>query len=169
MEIWKDIKGYEKMYQISNLGNVKSLKRKYCRNDKILKQAINKKGYKICALNKNRKIKSYIVHRLIALSFIKNEFNKPQINHKNGIKTDNRIENLEWCTNSENQLHAYKIGLSNRKGENHTQNKLKNSDIYKIRNLYNNNYSLIQLAQSFNTTSSNIYRIVNLKTWKHLL
>lgn len=114
-EIWKDIKKYEGYYQISNLGNVKRLPR-YVNNrhgnksvlkEIILKTKINKYGYCTINLSANSN-KTFYIHRLIALSFIPNTENKPYINHKNGIKTDNRICNLEWVTSSENHLHAYR-------------------------------------------------------------
>ena len=119
MEIWKDIKGYEGYYQISNKGRVKGLFRVVFHKlkgqktipKKILKSAISSPGYYAVKLTKNGKNKLIRIHRLLALHFISNPQNKPEINHKNGIKTDNRIENLEWVTRSENNFHAYAIGL----------------------------------------------------------
>lgn len=109
-EIWKDIEGYEGLYQVSNLGRVKSFKRKGCRQDRILKCGISPRGYHQVTLS-NGIQEATQVHRLIALHFIPNPENKRTVNHINGIKTDNRIENLEWCTYQENNLHAYKTGL----------------------------------------------------------
>ena len=106
-EIWKYIDGYDNKYQISNLGRVKSFKLK-C--EKILTPQINKKGYLCIGLCKNSKIKMTRIHRLIAFYFIPNPENKRCINHKNSIRTDNRIGNLEWATYSENNFHAYNIG-----------------------------------------------------------
>ena len=110
MENWKDIKGYEGFYQVSDLGRVKSLERDvYCQNgivrhieEKILVPNLNNKGYQYVGLSKNGKRKGMLVHRLVALAFIPNLENKSQINHKNEIKNDNVVENLEWCENKYN-------------------------------------------------------------------
>ena len=118
-EVWKDIKGYVGLYQISNYGNIKRLPReiiykdgrKYLYKEKTMRLFKTSKGYNIICFTINNKSKWYYVHRIVAETFILNSKHKPQINHKNGVKTDNRVENLEWCTNSENQIHAYKNGL----------------------------------------------------------
>ena len=108
-EIFKDVKGYEGYYEVSNLGRVRSTSYK---GIKILKPSITKSGYLNVIFCINQKREHKLVHRLVAETFIPNPKNKPQVNHINGIKTDNRVENLEWCTASENGLHAYKNGLS---------------------------------------------------------
>lgn len=109
MEIWKDIKGYEGIYQISNLGNVKSLGNNKFKKEKILKQRKNKGGYLVVTFIKNKIIKNYYIHRLVAETFLSNLEYKKTINHINGIKSDNKVENLEWNTYSENLKHKYKI------------------------------------------------------------
>ena len=109
-EIWKDINGYEGLYQVSTLGRVKSLEKngKKC---KILKSNLNNNGYTHVILSKLNKRKTILIHRIVALAFIPNTDNKPQINHINGIKNDNRILNLEWSTAAENTKHAFNTGL----------------------------------------------------------
>lgn len=107
-EIWKDIPNFPN-YQVSNLGDIK---RKYKNgNIKILKKGFDKDGYYIVCLCENNKKTTKRINILVAQTFIDNPNNYPIINHKNGIKTDNRVENLEWCTYSHNMKEAYKIGL----------------------------------------------------------
>jgi hypothetical protein len=111
MEIWKDIPRYEGYYQVSNLGRVKSLKRYQSPYETILKQPYNDGGYHIVSVWIKSKGEIFRVHRLIAQAFIPNPHNKPHINHKDGDKTNNHIDNLEWCTHLENMRHAFKTNL----------------------------------------------------------
>lgn len=97
-EIWKDIPGYEGKYEVSNLGNVRSLNYNHTGEIKLLKQGTNKKGYKLVNLCKNGKQKCYLIHRLVAMTFIPNPNNLPIINHKDENKVNNNVKNLEWCT-----------------------------------------------------------------------
>lgn len=118
-EIWKDVIDFEGIYQISNFCRIKSLSRLWKPTSKgktktpelILKWTVNHDGYLVVDLRNNGKRKGGFSHRMVANAFIPNPDNLPEINHKNGIKTDNRIENLEWCTNLENIQHASVNGL----------------------------------------------------------
>ena len=129
-EVWKDIKEYEGLYQISNLGRIKSLPKKYSPLEIIMKCQIINNGYYIIHLKKEGKRKNYLVHRLVAEEFIKNTHNKKYVNHKDGNKTNNNIYNLEWVTMSENHYHAFKLGLKvSRKGEERYNSKLINNNV----------------------------------------
>ena len=110
-EIWKPIKGYEGLYEVSNLGRVKSLKRWHHPRENILKNKFTTDGYYETALLKNGKYKYIRTHRIVAQTFIPNEMNKKEVNHKDGNKLNNCVDNLEWVTSSENQKHAYNLGL----------------------------------------------------------
>ena len=114
-EIWKPIKNYEDKYEISNLGRVKSLQRwsgtKFYNREKVLNLYTNKKnGYVYVWLTKNSKGKNFRVHRLVAETFIKNPNNYTDINHKDCDRTNNCINNLEWCTKSYNVRYSFKYG-----------------------------------------------------------
>lgn len=118
-EQWRDIKGYEGIYQVSSLGRVRSLNRtvkrdgqgNFKKSGQKLRFNKNPKGYFKVQLRKEGKYQNFLVHRLVAIHFIDNPNEKPFVNHLNGIKTDNVVENLEWCTASENLVHAYDNGL----------------------------------------------------------
>lgn len=166
MEIWKEVKGFEDQYEISNQGNLRSKDRivkhyieGFTRNYKgqPKKVRLGNDGYFKCTLKQDGKIYHFRVHRLVAEAFlINNELNK-YINHKNGIKTDNRIENLKWCSASENVIHAVEIGL--------IKTKLKDSEALDI---FNSKLSNRKLAKEYNVDSTIIWRIKNKKAYKHL-
>ena len=113
-EIWKKIDGFDK-YQISNLGRVKSKERTVRnrqRKERIVKPSLNQKGYlQVTLINNENNYKTLKVHRLVAIAFIQNPTDLAQVNHIDGNKTNNTVENLEWCSNIENMQHSYKIGL----------------------------------------------------------
>lgn len=113
-EIWKPLVGYETEYLISSYGRLKSIKHG---KSVMLKPHINtRNGYVYYLVSKNGKSKNSRAHRLVALTFIPTSNTKLQVNHKDGNKTNNRVDNLEWCTQSENMIHAYKMGLEKPRG-----------------------------------------------------
>jgi hypothetical protein len=128
MEIWKDVVGYEGYYEVSTHGNVRSVTRTFIKkygdgersvtvSSKDLKPMTNYKGYLYVELRNNGTRFHAYIHRLVANAFIANVHNKPQVNHKDTNKTNNHVDNLEWATNSENQLHAQAHGLVSSKGK----------------------------------------------------
>lgn len=122
-EIWKDIKDYEGLYQVSNLGRVRSIPRRgTCKTLHILKPGKNHKNYLQVRLTKNSKGKTFVIHRLVAKSFILNPNDYPQVNHIDGNKLNNCVDNLEWCTNEYNMKEACRLGLRDniyKKGKEH--------------------------------------------------
>jgi len=116
-EVWKEVKGYEGLYEVNNYGVIRSVKRKHkskggklqnCPSIK-LKPIIDVYGYHTCSLSKEGKQVRVRIHRIVAQSFIPNPENKTQVNHKNGLKYDNSVENLEWNTCKENAVHSFKV------------------------------------------------------------
>ena len=127
-EIWKSIKGYEGLYEISSLGRVKSLNYRGTGKEKLLKNIEDYKGYLTVTLTKNGKQKQFKVHRLVAEAFIPNPEGKPCIDHINTIRNDNRIENIRWVTyeeNNNNPLTKKKYSKNHREqtGENNPDRK----------------------------------------------
>jgi hypothetical protein len=161
MEKWLDIVGYEGKYKVSDNGRIKS----YLTSKKGILRKIsdNGYGYMFLALCKNGVKKKHRVHRLVTMAFIPNLENKPCINHINGIKSDNSVQNLEWCTHSANNKHAYEKGLNNTIGNKHasfvTANEIR-------RKKATTKISQRELAKQFCICESSISKIINYKTHK---
>ena len=161
-EIWKDIPNYEGMYQVSNLGRVRTFKR----GKKIIMRLSEDKGYFRLGLRNGVKQKRMFVHRLVALSFLGQS--DLQVNHKNGIKTDNRLENLEYCTASQNRRHAFDTGLQNPvKGEDHYASKLTEDQVIEIKYGHKGKTQR-EIACIYGIAQGLVSRIRRGLSWKHI-
>lgn len=176
-EIWKDIPGYEEFYQVSNMGNIKSLSRYVKHNHggfriqkgRTIKQSINQDSYYCFALSRYGNRKTVLVHRIVGQVFIPNPNDFPLINHKDTIKTNNFYENLEWCTTQENTEHA-RVNNLIVCGENHVMSKLTDKLVLEIREKYkpNGEYSSYRLASEYNVSRVLINKVVSKKIWNHI-
>ena len=168
-ELWKDIPGFEGKYQASNLGRIKSLGKRYWNGygkgyirttkDRIIGGSkLSTKGY----LRVNLENTIYIVHRLIAETWIPNVNNKEQVNHINGIKTDNKVSNLEWVTNQENRNHAVKYDLVTRRDHgNCAHQKLTTAQCLNICKIYNSGkFSQSKIAKKYKVCQQTICSVI---------
>jgi len=179
LEIWKSVKDYKNLYQVSNLGRFKSLARKIGEGykgvnhklacDRIIKPFQDKRGYQQVQLWKNGKCKVIGIHRLLLQTFKLTNNKKLEVNHKDGNKSNNLLSNLEWVTSKGNKKHAFETGLcDHRRGEKLRNAKLKNKDINKIRNLYSNGTTQKEIANKFKVGRSCINGIIHKRGWKHI-
>jgi len=162
MELWKDVINYEGLYQVSNLGNVRN------RHGHLLKPRKANHGYLMLHLCSKNVRKGFLIHRLVLSAFMRPPIANEQGNHKNGIKTDNNVNNIEWVSPKENMKHAHKSGLFDQKGERHNQSKLKVKDVKMIRNLIKQGVKTKVIAGKFNVGYPTIAAIKNGYNWKHL-
>jgi len=166
-EEWRTIEGYPD-YQVSNHGRIKSFK--LCKEGKLMKMYLNR-GYESCILtNKEGKGKYVSVHRLIAIAFIPNPNGYPEINHKNGTRYDNRIENIEWCNRSQNAQHAYDIlGHKAPRGEHNGAAKLTEEQVKEIYLLaWEGVLSQEEIAEMYDISQTVVANIKNGKWWSHV-
>ena len=173
LEEWKDIQGYEGYYQVSNKGNIRAMRRRIAVKNRGYRYYLGRvlvpgvhRGYYQVSLSKNDIRASKSIHQLVARGFLPNPLGHKQINHKNGIKTDNRVENIEWCTDKHNKHHAKIQGLKDDVGEQNPNAKLTDNQVIII--LKSNDLKNTELANIFNVSPSMIGRIKNRKSWTHL-
>ncbi|AWD92331.1 HNH endonuclease domain protein [Enterococcus phage ZXL] len=159
-EHWRDIKDYEGLYQVSDLGRVKRCKGSYSRSERILKPQFNNHGYLRVHLYKNNKPTHIRVHRLVAEAFIPNLENKPEVNHLDEDKTNNMVSNLEWCTRNENVNHGTRNKRISKKLKVISKGtKIKAIDI--ANGEWNEYCSIRECARQLELDSSNIRKCLN--------
>ncbi|MFJ5713154.1 NUMOD4 motif-containing HNH endonuclease [Neobacillus sp. NPDC093127] len=169
---WKDIVGYEGLYQVSNQGDVKGLDRKGVDGrdlkGKVLKPKMNTCGYLQVNLCKNRIKKFLYVHRLVAKAFLNNPNGFSQVNHIDGVKTNNNLENLEWVSPTTNLKHAFSIGLKSNSGESHSQSKLTEKDVIDIYKRAHSGESQRVIAGNYGIVQQAVSDIKLQKSWSYL-
>ena len=170
-ERWKEIPGYEGLYEVSTSGQVRSIRDgKNTHNGLILSPRLRPNGYRQFRLSKNGKPATVKASRLVALTFLPNPENKPTVNHKNGIKNDDCLENLEWATFSENTKHAFDTGLAKPKlGEKQRSCRLKENQVMTAKRLLNLGYHFRDIATMYNVSPTTIADIKHGRTWGWLL
>lgn len=166
---WKDIPGYEGIYQVSNTGLVKRIKTsKGARAGRILVPG-HDRGYPSVNLLTNGKYKHRKIHQLVMLAFVGDRPAGIEVNHKNGIRHDNRLENLEYLTKQENITHSVQVLHSHRRGVDKPNSKLNDFAVREIRRLYSEGgISHAQLAKRYGVNSVSILHVIHRTTWKHI-
>ena len=164
MEEWKTIKGYEGLYKVSNEGRIKT------EYGLIFKPSIHSGGYNYVCLTKDKVEKNITLHREVAKAFIPNPFNKKYVNHIDGNKLNNHVNNLEWCTASENMKHAYANKLQESLiGIDHPLSKLTEEQVREIKVKLKNKQSMASIAREFNMSPGGVQGIKENKIWKHII
>lgn len=177
MEIWRGIEGYEGLYEVSNLGNVRSISRivKYS-DGRVYNYPSKNLSINFCGkyklpyvhLYKNSKRKSYLLHRLVALAFIPNLESKTEINHKDGDRTNNCVDNLEWASRLENMRHGFDTGLINNTGINHGNNIYSEEQIQEVVNMIFLGYKQGVISKKTGVKTGTIQAIRQGKQWTHV-
>jgi hypothetical protein len=181
-EIWKPIPNFDGLYEVSNLGNVRSLDKfvnhingnKALRKGRLLKQDLSNAGYLRVTLSNNRKLFSFSVHRLVAIAFLDTK-NLPQVNHKDCIKTNNTLENLEWVTREQNMQHAVKNNrlpkhMTNKfnmfaKNNPNKARKMNNEKAELIRAMSREGIAYRRIAEKLDISLGTVWKIVTNKSW----
>lgn len=152
--IWKNIKNFEQAYQVSSTGLVRNKKTKKLKTLRIIRK------YYYADLHAQNKRLNIRVNRLVATHFLNNYFNLPQVNHKNGNKLDNRVENLEWCTAKENILHALKNGLTKKQQKNEGNIKYSNEVCREVIKRVMSGMTYIKSGKKYNMPYSTVAHLI---------
>lgn len=180
---WRPVPDFEGMYAVSSCGRVRSLAReviqrgphkvtRYIVQSRVMRSCVTSTGYRMVSLSRAGKVKMFYVHRLVAMAFIPNPENKPQVNHIDGDRQNNLVENLEWVDARGNYLHAVSLWGPRKspnpsRGESHYRAKLTWPQVRAIRKMAaSGKYTKTKIAAKFGITDANVYSIVVYKTWK---
>ena len=167
-EVWKSLKGIVECgdnYEVSTFGNVRNSKK-----NKIMKTDITTRGYHRLMISHKGKTKKYFVHKLVALAFIPNPENKPEVNHIDAVKGNNRVDNLEWNTRKENVAHASKNGLYKTfLGESHGLTRLTEQDVIEIKRLLSQKVLQSELVERYGVSQTTISNIKRGVSWGHVV
>lgn len=175
-EIWKNILGFENNYQVSNLGRFRSKDnivhtsdgRSYFKAGIILKPLKYSNGYNQLMLYMNKKRYTFIAHRIVANTFIPNIYNKKEVNHINGIKDDNRVENLEWCSPSENIQKALLFNPNFGKNRGKNNKRLTEKDVIEIKKMMIDGLKNNEILSKYKISKTSFFNIKSNKTWSHV-
>ena len=162
---FKQIKGYENIYSVSDDGRIRNTE-----SGKILTPQVTKFGYLRIQLHNNKVVKNYFVHNLVANAFIDNPLQKRCVNHLDGNKQNNNLNNLERCSHSENTLHAFKIGLCDKTGVKNNNAKIKEIDVLAIRYIYKCGLlNQEEIGYFYNLSKGNVGKITRNDIWSHVV
>lgn len=168
-EEWRDVAGFENLYLISSHGRIQTLHSGKSRRGSMRSLVLTKAGYfRVILFNKDHR-KRILVHRLVCEAFIPNPLGLPFVNHKNGVRNDNRIENLEWCTAKQNSEHAANVLHSYEVGVNKHGAKLDEADVRSIRGSYKGGENCASIGRRFGVSKQTVKSIVDRLKWKHVL
>jgi hypothetical protein len=179
IEKWVGIKGFETLFMVSSCGRVKALPRKirtrsngngnpYLKKEHLMKGSLTRKGYRYVTLRKNNQPLLKYVHRLVAEAFIPNPDNLASVNHIDGNKENNNVNNLEWMSLRDNSLDGIKKGLIKVTGEHKGTAKLNIEEVKNMRKLYRTGLKPKAISQRFNVTENCAYHVVTRRTWRHI-
>lgn len=180
-ELWAPFPEYEDLYEVSNMGRVRTVLHKFedlKRSKKVMrlfwghiikKPNSDKDGYQSIMVSRNGERSYRKVHRMVAIAFLDNPNNLPDVNHINGVKHDNRLSNIEWVSHRDNILHCYSHRLHSGIGEAHCWNKLKTEQVLRIREMWEQKEaSRMEISKRFGVSEGCVSNIIYRKTWKHL-
>lgn len=168
LEEWRDMPGYEGSYQVSDMGRVRNIRYGAQRQIRLLNPYLNGKRYFRIRISRKGQMQNFLVHRLVMAAFVGKCPEGYEVNHKNGVATDNRLENLEYVTRAENMRHMAEVLKRIKFGEDRNDSKLTESNVIEIRMLRAIGMTLMEIASRYGVSAGTISSAVRRVTWKHI-